>query len=197
MEFKPRPLSPQLEENTTPAEQMAKLLRRKRAQEEKLLAQLDAQRKQHLEVLTELALDIHRKRHFEYAASFRTLSAILEKAGVVVKTYEGEPLNDEMRETLNIVQWLPADGNPADRVAEAFEPEIGVCGTLTHRAKLICREGGEAAESPAPAAVVPAESPAAASAAPENPSAPPAKPPAKKKGSVSRKKQKNKKKAKK
>ena len=177
MEFKPRTLPPGLEENTTPEEQMALLIRRKRAQEEKLIARIKAEQKSRTELLTQLALDIHRKRHYPYADSFRSLSAILEKAGVRVVTYEGEELTDQMREELNIVQWLPANGDPLERVAEAFEPEIYVDDVIVHRAKLICREGGEAAEPETAAAERPA------SVSPKN------------RGSVSRKRLKKRKKA--
>ena len=179
MDFKPRTLSPRLDENTTPLEQMALLIRRKRVQEEKLIGQLNAERKSRAELLTQLALDLHRKRHYEYADSFRSLWAILERAGVRAVTYEGEELTDRMKEEMNIVQWLPANGDPLDRVAEAFEPEIYVDDVLVHRAKLICREGGEAAEP--------------SSAEPPAPT-PPAEPP-KHRGSVSRKRLKKKKKA--
>ena len=176
MEFKPRPLPPGLDENTTPEAQMALLLRRKRVQEEKLLARIDGERKSRAELLTQLALDIHRKRHYPYADSFRSLSAILEKAGVRVVTYEGEELTDQMREELNIVQWLPANGDPLERVVEAFEPEVYVDDVIVHRAKLICRQGGEA--------------PAAEPSASTSSAAPP-----KNRGSISRKRLKKKKKA--
>ena len=181
MEFKPRTLPPGLEENTTPEEQMALLIRRKRMQEEKLIARINAERKSFAELLTQLALDIHRKRHYPYAESFRSLSGILEKAGVRIVTYEGEELTDRMKEEMNIVQWLPPNGDPVDRVVEAFEPEIYVDEMIVHRAKLICREGGEAVEPETPAAAPSASaSPAAAQ---------------KHLGSVSRKRLKKKKKA--
>lgn len=191
MEFKPRAVSPRLDENTTPEEQMALLIRRKRVQEEKLIAQLNAERKRYAAVATELTLDIYRKRHYEYAQSFRSLSAILEKAGVRVVTYEGEELTDRMREEMNIVQWVPANGDDVDRVVEAFEPEVYVDGALTHRAKLICREAGEAPEVPAPKAPERAAPQAAAPQAAE----PPQKINPNNHGSVSAKRLKKKKKA--
>ena len=187
MEFKPRTLPPGLEENTTPEEQMALLIRRKRVQEEKLIAIIKAEQKSRAELLTQLALDIHRKRHYDYADSFRSLSAILEKAGVRIVTYEGEALTDRMREELNIVQWLPPNGDPLDRVAEAFEPEIYVDEAIVHRAKLICREGGAALEPESP--VVEPGPPAAEASASTSPKMPP-----KNLGSVSRKRLKKKKK---
>ncbi|MDO4866690.1 MAG: hypothetical protein Q4C10_09025 [Clostridia bacterium] len=188
MEFKPRTLPPGLEENTTPEEQMALLIRRKRVQEEKLIARIKAEQKSRAELLTQLALDIHRKRHYPYADSFRSLSAILEKAGVRIVTYEGEDLTDRMREELNIVQWLPPNGDPLDRVVEAFEPEIYVDEAIVHRARLICREGGAAVEPESP--VVEPEPSAAETSASTSPKTPP-----KNLGSVSRKRLKKKKKA--
>ena len=165
MEFTKRTVAPMLDPDTTPAEQMAKMISRKRVQAEKMTATLQAERKLYADILTELALDIHRKRHFEYAASFRTLSAILERGGVEIRTYEGDELTDEMREELNIVQWLPPETEETDRVVEAFEPEVRVRGELTHRAKLICREGKENSAGPEiqaePAETVAAETAAA------------------------------------
>ena len=150
MEFRERKISPYFDGTTTPQEQMELLLRRKRAQDEQRIAQMNAERRQFNAVLTDLAVDIHRKRHFDYAQSFQTLSVILEHAGVQVVTYIGQEVTDEMKEDLEIVDWLPANGDPLDRVVDAFEPEVRINGKITHRAKLICREGGDAAEKPAP-----------------------------------------------
>ena len=199
MEFKPRTRPPGLDENTTPEEQMALLIRRKRVQEEKLIARIRAEQKSRAELLTQMALDIHRKRHYDYADSFRSLSAILERAGVRTVTYEGEELTDRMREELNIVQWLPPNGDPLDRVVEAFEPEVYVDGALVHRAKLICREGGETTEpgeaaEPGSPAVEPGEAKEPETSTEASAAASPKAPP-KNLGSVSKKRLKKKKKA--
>jgi len=91
------------------------------------------------ELAVSLALQVYRKRGSD-DAFVRSLAALLADCHVQMLTYEGEALTPELESAADIIEWLPADGNTVESIAEAIEPEIRAQERILHRAKLSCRK---------------------------------------------------------
>ncbi|MCE5189605.1 MAG: hypothetical protein LLF75_10575 [Eubacteriales bacterium] len=91
------------------------------------------------ELAVSLALQVYRKRGSD-DTFVRSLAALLADRHVQMLTYEGEALTPELESAADIIEWLPADGNTVESVAEAIEPEIRAQERILHRAKLSCRK---------------------------------------------------------
>lgn len=112
------------------------------AEKEACSRELAREQKRADDLAVSLALQVHRKRASD-DAYLRGLLALLTDRNVELLTYEGDPLTNELENSADIVEWLPAEGNEAACVAEAIEPEIRWQGRILHRAKLSCRKAPE------------------------------------------------------
>ena len=113
----------------------------------------------------QLALQVHKKRFTEKDPLVLSLRQLLRSEGISLITYVGEEVTETLEDEADIVEWLPPNGDPVDRVVDALEPEVRWHGKLLHRAKLSCRQ---AAEDEAEAETVTApDAPAEAEPVPE------------------------------
>ena len=103
-----------------------------------------------------LALQVHKKRFTEKDPLVLSLRQLLRSEGISLITYVGEEVTETLEDEADIVEWLPPNGDPVDRVVDALEPEVRWHGKLLHRAKLSCRQAAEdEAEAEAEAVTAP------------------------------------------
>lgn len=91
----------------------------------------------------QLALQVHKKRFTEKDPLVLSLRQLLRSEGISLITYVGEEVTETLEDEADIVEWLPPNGDPVDRVVDALEPEVRWHGKLLHRAKLSCRQAAE------------------------------------------------------
>jgi hypothetical protein len=172
MQFEPLP-----EKRTVPAfvkkipaqNVVLELMKADASERESLLRKIEAERKRADGLATALALQVHRKRGSD-DPFIRVLTDLIAEHKVDAITYEGEPLTPELETAADIVEWLPAEDNEEECVAEAIEPEIRYQGRILHRAKLSCRKAREPEPEPEimePEQVVAPEAQACEDALPE------------------------------
>ena len=160
MQFGPLPekrVVPDFVRLQTQEELALKLLRqRQEAEQERRKAVRQAERRAE-RLVEQLALITHKKRFTEGDPLVLSLRQLLKREGVELLTYAGEEVTEELETEADIVEWLPAGEDPADRVVDALEPEVRWQGRVLHHAKLSCRMGAEQYEDEEPEAVSPAE----------------------------------------
>ena len=121
-----------------PAQAMADLLRRHKAELAQADQQLAQAQKRMDKMAARLGLAVWKKRGAANAQEFRLFWDVLEESGIELVDHVGRPVAGELEEMADIIDWVEsADGIEPGCVAEAFEPEILVDGRLAHRAKLV------------------------------------------------------------
>lgn len=86
-----------------------------------------------------VGLALYKKRGTSSWPQFRVLFEAFRDLGAEMITHVGEPLEGDLEELADVVEWIDAaDGVAPGCVAEAFEPEIRLDGEIVHRAKLVC-----------------------------------------------------------
>ena len=151
MQFEPLPEKrpvPSFVRKMSAKDALLELMKSGAAEREALERALARERKRADDLAVSLALQVYRKRGSE-DANIRALLALLADRRIQLLTYEGQALTPELERAADIVEWLPAEGNETECVAEAIEPEIRDQERILHRAKLSCRKAPEAAENPA------------------------------------------------
>lgn len=150
MQFEPLPEKrpvPSFVRKMPAKDALLELMKSDATQREALQRELARERKRADDLAVSLALQVYRKRGSE-DATIRALLALLADRQIQLLTYEGQALTAELERAADIVEWLPAEGNETECVAEAIEPEIRDRERILHRAKLSCRKAPEVAEDP-------------------------------------------------
>lgn len=151
MQFEPLPEKrpvPSFVHTISAKDALLNLMKSSAAEREALERELARERKRADDLAVSLALQIYRKRGSE-DTTIRALFALLADRRIRLLTYEGQALTLELERAADIVEWLPAEKNKTECVAEAIEPEIRDHERILHRAKLSCRRAPETAENSA------------------------------------------------
>jgi hypothetical protein len=148
----PRPVPSWVKADADPAQEVAALLRRHRAELAAAHAETDAARSRTDALALAVAEVLAKKQRSLPKAEFRAFRDLLEAQRFELLTHAGKPLTPELEEALDIIEWQEAEApaalpgadpaagpvGPGDWVAEAFEPEIRFEGRLLRRAKVVC-----------------------------------------------------------
>lgn len=149
-----RELPAWMRQDQEPTQAVAELLRNHRAALAAAATQTAGAHRETEKLVVEFGLALARKLGPASHSEIRTLVDVLRRAGVDLITHVGEPFDEALEETADVVEWIEsAPGVAPGCVAEAFEPEIRLHGKLVHRAKLTCVLEDDPTDAPVDAVV--------------------------------------------